>query len=60
MLGTLASMGCKGAEDALGSLASPVGFALLVEPADLKLAGAKDDDGAEEDISMDFDEKMVM
>ena len=53
-------MGCKGAEDALGSLASPVGFALLVEPADLKLAGAKDDDGAEEDISMDFDEKMVM
>mmetsp|Transcript_34402 Transcript_34402/g.91073 ORF Transcript_34402/g.91073 Transcript_34402/m.91073 type:complete len:619 (+) Transcript_34402:295-2151(+) len=60
VLGTLASMGCKGAEDALGSLASPVGFALLVEPADLKLAGAKDDDGAEEDISMDFDEKMVM
>lgn len=60
VLGTLASMGCKGAEEALGSMASPVGFASLVEPTDLKLAEAKEGSGVEEDISTNFDEKMVM
>ena len=39
-------------------MASPVGFASLVEPTDLKLAEAKE--GSEEDLSNHLDENMVM